>query len=233
MHSLAIREQTRQLVVTHARPGAHAADIKMHERRSRRGIIANAAALQAHGDLAHTAHRHVDIMHVHRLAEHMLRMFSHCARTATQDGIGMRRTIGRDDVDRLARAALAIGFPNHVKQAWVHRDLVVVAPVAQEAVQLFECRAIILAIDAKGRRNALARVGVVEIDRAGVAVGNGVLRLRRQGRPEDESKQATGGKSGDGTGSNTQTFQLHRFTLLEHWSSAQAEFGNLIVAEKG
>jgi hypothetical protein len=48
MQCLAIWEQPAQFLSAHPRPGSHAGHVQMHERRSRFGIIADAAALQFH-----------------------------------------------------------------------------------------------------------------------------------------------------------------------------------------
>ena len=81
-------------------------------------------------------HRHIGIMHVHGFAEHVLGMLGDSFRASPQHRVGGRRTIGGDDLDRLGRAGFAIGLPNHVEQFGIHVGFVVVAPVAQEVVEL-------------------------------------------------------------------------------------------------
>ena len=119
MHRLAVREQARQLVVIHARPGAHRADVEMDEIGGL--IIADPAALHAHADLAQLFDRDAWHRRIHRLAEHVLRSFRHLARAPAQHRVRLGRAIAGIDDDRLIDdAGGMIDLPDHVEEARVH-----------------------------------------------------------------------------------------------------------------
>jgi len=186
MHGLAVREQPDQLIVAHARPGAHIADVEMHEGRPRCRVVADAAALHPHADLADVRHGHSRHGGVHRLAQHMLRKFGDRAGARPQHGVGLGRTIGGNDGHDLALGSgAAIGLPDHVEQSRVHFDGLVVSPVAQKPVELLQRRRIVLAVDQIGRGYRLPGMHIKEVYGAGVAVGRGGLgHRRRRGRQQ-------------------------------------------------
>ena len=231
MHGLAIREQTRKLVLAHARPGPDIADVQMDERRASGRIIADAAPLQAHGDLAHTRHWDVQIMHVHRLSEHVLGKFRDGLGAAAQHGVGLGRAIGGDHVDGLLRAGFAIGLPDHVEEPRVHFHGFIVAPVAQEIVQLLQRRLIVLAIDAKGRLNALAGMGVMKTNGAGVAIGDGGLGARRRNRRQQQGEGAGPGVFSGGPDLEVTHFQQPTTRVLREPQTgpARGEPRNLVT----
>ena len=180
MHRLAVGEEARELVIGHARPGAHIADVEMHEGRAGGRIIADAAALHPHADFADVRHGHAGHGRVHRLAEHVLRIFRDRAGACAQHCVGLGRAIGGNDVDDLiAGAGAAIGLPHHIEEARIHVRRLVASPVAQEPVQLLQHAAVVLAIHQICRRNVLAGVRVVKINRARVAIGDRGLREAR------------------------------------------------------
>ena len=168
------------------RPGAHIADVEMHEGRPRGRVVADAAALHPHADLADARHGHSRHGGVHRLAQHMLREFGDRAGARPQHGVGLGRTIGGNDGHDLALgASAAIGLPDHVEQSRVHFDGLVVPPVAQKPVELLQRRRIVLAVDQIGRGYRLPGMHIKEVYGAGVAVGRGGLgHRRRRGRQQ-------------------------------------------------
>ena len=68
MDGAAVREHLGELIMRHARPVAHAADVEMHEGRARARIEADAAALQAQARGAQILERHARDEEVDRLA---------------------------------------------------------------------------------------------------------------------------------------------------------------------
>ena len=93
-----------------------------------------------------------------------------------------RRAVGRNDDDRLGCPGGPVGLPDHVEQPRVHPGLIIVAPIAQEIIEFFENRRIIGAVDAEGRLDRFPRVGMIEVQGAGVAV-----RDRRFGRGRNDN----------------------------------------------
>ena len=217
MHCLAIREDAGEFLIGHARPSAHRAHIQMHKRRAGRWIITNTATLQTHGDFAHFRHGHVGIMHIHRAAENVLRMFSYATRAAAQHGIGFWRTIGGENVNGRTRTGFAIGFPNHVKKFRVHFRRRIGAPVTQEPIQFFKHGTIILPIDTEGRGNALTCVNMIEIDRARIAISDGILCSRsRKSSRKGETEGANRQKIAEASGGGFERHQAHSSTRGPH-----------------
>jgi hypothetical protein len=160
----------------------------------------------------------------------MLRMFSYATRAAAQHGIGFRRTIGGENVNGRTRTGFAIGFPNHVKKFRVHFRRRIGTPVTQEPIQFFKHGAIILPIDTEGRGNALTCVNMIEIDRARIAISNGILcpRSRKSSR-KGEAEGANRQKIAEASGGGFERHQAHSSTR----GAAQARHGEQSVAEKG
>ena len=94
-HGLAVREQSRQRVAAHPRPIADRTAVDMNPGCGPSGVEADAARLHPHRDVAYRPCPHVQEMRVDRAAFHMLGMFRHLPRTATQHGVGLRRSIAR------------------------------------------------------------------------------------------------------------------------------------------
>src|SRR5690606_20538565 len=67
VNSIALRENSDEFLAAHAWPCAYAADIKMHERRSRGRIEANATNLKLHSNFTQPAKFHTRDIKVHRL----------------------------------------------------------------------------------------------------------------------------------------------------------------------
>src|ERR1700731_982064 len=109
MNSLAGREKPRELIVAHAGPSPHAADVKMDEIRTR--IPTDAAVLQTHADFAYSFHRHAGHGRIHRPAQYMLRVFGDTMRAATQHRVGLRGAVSRNDHDRLGCSGGPVGLP--------------------------------------------------------------------------------------------------------------------------
>ena len=118
-------------------------------------------------------------MLVHGLAEDVLRMLRDAAGTATQHGVGFRRTIGGHYLDRLLRAGLAVDFPHGIEQAGIHLGRFVAAPVPQEPVELVEHGLVVGAVHQVGGADRFLGMRMIELDGAGVAIGDRVLRRDR------------------------------------------------------
>ena len=67
---------------------------------------------------------------------------------------------------------LARDFPQDVEQLRVHPRLVVVAPVAQEVVELLQPVLVVAAVALEGDGDGVVAVGVLQRDAARVAVGD-------------------------------------------------------------
>ena len=132
----AVGEEQGQLRARQARPGAHAVGIEVHERRRRGRVVADPAALADEGRVAQLLHRHVGEMHVHRLAEDVAALARLAADGAAQHVVGAARAVAGDDVDRLGRAQLGVHLPDQIDEVGVHLRRLVLAPVAQDPVDL-------------------------------------------------------------------------------------------------
>ena len=174
---LSIREEARELVLIHARPGAHVARVDMHE--SARTVIPHAAILEAHGGSTQACRVHVRQADIHRPAEHVLAVLGNAAGAAPQHAVRFRRAIGRNDIHRFTRADFAIKLPKNVEEARVHLDGLVRAPIAQQPVQLRQSLLVITSVAPKGNGQAFAGMSVEYCEAAGIAVGDGVLRAFR------------------------------------------------------
>jgi hypothetical protein len=121
-------------------------------------IEADAAVLEAHSDGAHPRHVDVRKVEIERLAGHVLAELGDGARAPPQHGVGLGRPIGRNDVDRLARADRAVDLPDDVEEARLHLGRLVGAPVAQEPVQLLEPALVVIAVALEGDRGVFLGV---------------------------------------------------------------------------
>ncbi len=176
--------------MAHPRPGTHRADVEVDERRARTRVPADAAALHLHADGPDLVDRSVGQVEVHRLAEHVLAELGHRLGAAAQHRVGAGRAVGGDDVDRLVRADLPVGLPHGVEQARVHLGRLVDAPVAQEPVELLQGRPVVAPVAAERDGGALLGVGVEDRERAGVAVGDRILRAGRRGQGQHDPGEA-------------------------------------------
>ena len=84
MDGAAVREHLGELVMRHARPVPHAADVHMHERPAGARIEADAAALQAQARGAQIVELGVRNEEVDRLADSVLAVLRDAARAAAQ-----------------------------------------------------------------------------------------------------------------------------------------------------
>src|SRR5690606_3051519 len=126
------------LAAAHARPMAYVADIHVDEGRAGGRIVADAAVLHLQPDLAQLGERYVRQVEVERVAQLVLALLGDAAGTAAQHLVGRRRTIAADDVDVVARAGSPVNLPHEVEQARVDLDLLVLAPVAEDMVDLLQ-----------------------------------------------------------------------------------------------
>ena len=113
---------------------------------------------------------------VHRLAEHVLAELRDAAAAPAQHRIGGGRAIGRNDLDRGAAVDVLVDLPDRVEQPRVHFGLGVVAPVAQEIIELGEPGFIVAAAALERDRQRVIAMGVVQRESAGVAVGRSALQ---------------------------------------------------------
>ena len=174
MDGFAIWEEAGQLVMRHAWPVADASGIEMDERREGGWIIANAATLHLQTDFADLGDVGVCEIKIHRLAQHMLRVFGDRLGAAAQHGIGFGRAIGRHNIDRFGRADAALRFPDNIKQARIHAGGLIAAPIAQQPIELFERVTVETAIALIFNGQALARMRVVERNCPRITIGNRV-----------------------------------------------------------
>ena len=195
MHGAAIREDPRELIVGHARPVADAADVEMYERRSGGGVEADAAALQAQSGVADLFEGHAGDEEIHRVALHVLAVARHSRRAAAEHGVGGRRAIGGDDLDRLFAVDVAVDLPDDVEQPAVHRGGVLAAPVAQEVIEFLQRGFVVAAVALEGDGEVFAGMGVVEGEGAGVAVGGGVVDGAGIGRDQQQRGKADAHRS--------------------------------------
>ena len=89
---------------------------------------------------------------------------------------------------------LAADFPQDVEQLRVHPGLFVVAPVAQEVVELLQAVLVVAAVALERDGDRVVAVGVLQRDRARVAVGD--HGLQRCGA-DDQAKRGEADAGGD------------------------------------
>ena len=109
--------------------------------------------------------------------ERVLAEFRDAGRTGAQHGIGAGRAITANDPDRLSIADLLLHGPEDVDGLRVHLGRLILAPVAHEPVDLLERVGIVLPVALVGDGEVFAGVNAMQRDGAGVAVGNGSLRI--------------------------------------------------------
>src|SRR5688500_10778451 len=120
----------------------HASGVEVDERRPRARVEADAAGLHAEADGA--ALREVDTRNeeVECLALHMEAVLGDAVTPFAQPGVGLGRAVAGYDLDGLGRAGLLIDLPHQVEEVRVHLGRVVLADVAQDAVDL--CQAVLV-----------------------------------------------------------------------------------------
>ena len=92
----------------------------------------------------------------------MLAVLGDRARAAAQHGIGLRRPIAADDMDRLVGSGLLIDLPEQVVQVRIHGLRFLLAPVADQIIQLGEPGRIVDAVPLEDDGRLLMRVHVVD-----------------------------------------------------------------------
>ena len=89
--------------------------------------------------------------------------------------------IGRHDLDRLLRPRLAVDLPDRIKELRIHFGRFFATPIAKEPVQLLQHRGVVLPVDHERGVDRFLGVGMMEVDRTCIAIGDGILgRGRRQ-----------------------------------------------------
>ena len=120
MGSLAIGEERQKLLPLHARPMAHAADVKVNERRARARVVADTAALHAQGSLAQSRKLDARNEKIDGLAECVLAVFRHTLAAAAQHRICRRRTVGGNDVDVVPSTDRPVDLPKQIEHTRIH-----------------------------------------------------------------------------------------------------------------
>ena len=189
MQRIAVREDADEFLAAHARPGANAADIHVHEGRTRTRIETHAADLHLHADFAQTRQLHAGYVKIHGLAKHMLAFFRDTLGARAQETVGLRRAEGRNDVDVIGRAAAAINFPDEIEQARIHPCRLVAAPVTQESIQLLQTLLVVFAIALEGDDRLLACMDIIQFKAARLGEG-----FRRRGTYERHGGEHQAGK---------------------------------------
>ncbi len=110
------------------------------------------------------------------MAEHVLAEARDARRAVAEHGVGLRRTVAADDLDRLAGIGLALHLPHQIDQVRVHVGLFALAPVAQEPIELLQRRLVVPAVALVGDGDVFVGMHVVQRDRARVAFGDRVLQ---------------------------------------------------------
>src|SRR6266446_10375398 len=170
MNRASTREHAGELIVTHARPMPHTADIKMHERRSRGRIVAHAPTLQTQACIPQLLQGGARDKEIHCLAQGMLAELRHAAAAPPQHGVGSWGAVAADHVDGPVAPDLTRHLPDHVKQTRIHMNVFVLSPVAEEPVQSLERLLVIAPVALVSDRNIFVGVNVMKGERAGVAV---------------------------------------------------------------
>src|SRR5208282_3341667 len=116
-------------------------------------------------------------------------------------GIGFRRTITAHDPDRLLRSGLALHLPDQVDQMRIDARLLFAPPIAQEPVELFQRRLVVTAVALERDGDVFVGVHVMQRQRAGVALGDGVLQHARaeEQHQRGDSARVTGASRGETT----------------------------------
>ena len=186
---LSVGEQQSELVARQARPGAYGAGIDVHERRSRRRVVAHAADLADQCGIAHLLQGHVGKHGVDRLARDVLALLGLSADSAAEHLVRLLRAIAADDVDRNLAAEFGVHLPEEIDGPRIHLGRLVLAPVAQEPVELLQGFGVVLAVLLVGDGDGLIRVDVMHRDRARVAERGDNLR-RARAHPQQCGSQA-------------------------------------------
>ena len=113
------------------------------------------------------------MIEIHRLAVDVLAELRDAGRARAQHGVGSRRAVSADHLDRLFAADLAIDLPQQVEQMRVHVGLLFLAPVAHEPVELLQRGLVVAAIALEGDGDVFAGMDVMERTKCG-------CRLRRR-----------------------------------------------------
>ena len=176
MHGAPVGEDPDQFLARDARPVPDGAGVHVHERRAGGRIETDAAALQPQALGPDRRERHAGDIEIDGIAVDVLAELRDAARARAQHGVGSRRAIPADHLNRLFAADLAIGLPQQIKQMRIHVGFLFLAPVAHEPVELLQRGLVIAAVALEGDGDVFAGMDVVEGEGAGVAFGDGALQ---------------------------------------------------------
>jgi hypothetical protein len=168
---------------------AHAAGIEMHERRAGSGIKAYAAALSAQPGRPQLIERHSGDVEIDRLAEHMLTELGNSVRALAQRRVRGRRAVSTDDPDRRFGSEFVMDLPQKIDQVGVHLGRLILPPVAQKVVDLFQCILVVAAVHLVSDGEVFVGVHMVKRNCARFAVRRGGPQ-RLAAEDNEKSRQA-------------------------------------------
>src|SRR5947209_3050767 len=116
----------------------------------------------------------------------MLAGLGNAAGAPAQRSVGRWRAVAADDPDRPLASDFALNLPQEINQMRVHPHGLVLAPVAQDGVDLVESGFVVAAVHLVGDGQILVGVDVMQRDRARFALGSGVL----QGLATEEDEES-------------------------------------------
>ena len=167
----------------------YASRIDVDEGRPRGRVIADAALLQMHRDLAHALDGHVGQVRIHGLAEHVLAVLGDEMGASPKHGVGFRRSITGDRVERLLGARLLMHLPEDVEKARAHRGWLVATPVAQQPAQLLDALRVIDAVALESDGGTLVGMDVHDGDGARIAIRIGAFERDREKRERGRERE--------------------------------------------
>ncbi len=145
-------------------------------------IEANTAGPEAEGGVAQVGQLDAFDADVGGLAQHVLAVARHLAALGVELGVGLRRPVAGDQLERLIGADLLLDAVQHVEQPRVHDVLLAIAPVAHHPHGLGQGVGDVLAVLPVDRVQHLAGVQVMQVGAAIVAERQGRALQRLDGR---------------------------------------------------
>jgi hypothetical protein len=135
-------------------------------------IITNAANFPDEGVVADFLGWHIGEIKIDGLAHHVLALCSHVSANALQEGIGLRRAITANNMNRGARAQIGVQLPYEVDGLGINGDHFVATPIAHEVIDFLHGRGNIAAFHHVGDGDAFLGVYMIEGNRTGFAASN-------------------------------------------------------------
>src|ERR1700739_755537 len=99
------------------------------------------------------------------MSQHVLAeaRYARMRRAAAEHGVGGRRAIGGDDLDRLLAVDVAIDLPGGMEEVTVPHRRLLCAPVAEIVIELFQRGFVIAAVALEGDAQVFAGMGMMEV----------------------------------------------------------------------